>query len=207
LLESGKKPLKKNEKDGGEKEKMNVNSLKNKKSLKIAALLVSSLLIAGVSASTYYTMLMTTNVSVSGQNLVMFSPGADWGSSTMGDNNQTCTLALSGAAGSIATYPSPVVINNTDTSNGYTVNLQLDSWDGDAETELNYINVTVYNDVSAGTQQGDTIYLVPGGSGQVETTGDLTLPASGTWRVEWTIYWKATATSETVTVNLKLVVS
>jgi hypothetical protein len=186
---------------------MNFNSIKNKKSLKIAIMLLSSLLIAGVSASTYYTMLMNANVSVSSGNLVVFSPGTDWGSSSMGDGNQTCTLALSGGNGTIATYPDPVTINNTDTSSGYTINLQLDSWDGNDQSELNYINVTVYNDVAAGTQQGNTIYLVPGGSGQVETTGDLTIPASGTWRVEWIIYWKSTAVSETVTVNLKLVVS
>jgi hypothetical protein len=180
---------------------------KYKKSLKIAILLISSLLIAGVSASTYYTMFMNADVGVSSGNLVVFSPGTDWGSSTMGDGNQTCTLALSGGNGTIATYTDPVIINNTDTSNGYTINLQLITWDGNAETELNYINVTVYNDATAGTQEGNTIYLVPGGSGQVETTGDLTLPASGEWRVEWTIYWKSTATSETVTVNLKLDVS
>ena len=188
---------------------MNLNTLKNKKSLKIAILLLSSLLIAGVSASTYYTMLMTTNVSVSSGNLVVFSPGTDWGSSTMGDGNQTCTLALSGGNGTIATYPDPVTINNTDASNGYTINLQLITWDGNAQSELNYINVTVYNDNAAGTQQGDTIYLVPGGVGQVETTGDLSIPASGTWRVEWVIYWKSTAQTgtDTVAVNLKLIVS
>lgn len=178
-----------------------------KKSLKIVTLLITAAFIATASAATYYTMLMDANVSVSGGNQVVFSPGTDWGSSTMGDGNQTCTLDLSGGNGTIATYPNPVTINNTDTSNGYTINLQLDSWDGNGETELNYINVTVYNDVAAGTQQGATIYLVPGGSGQVETTGDLSIPASGTWRVEWIIYWKSTATSETVTVNLKLVVS
>jgi hypothetical protein len=186
---------------------MKLSTLKNKKSLKIAVMLLTSLLIASVSASTYFTMLMDANVTVTGANLVVFSPGSDWGSSSMGDGNQTCTLALSGGAGSIATYPDPVTINNTDTSNGYTLNLKLDSWDGNAQSQLNYINVTVYNAVSGGTQQGDTIYLVPGGSGQVETTGDLTMPASATWRVEWIIYWKSTATVETVTVNLKLDVS
>ena len=185
---------------------MNVNSIKSKKSLKIITLLITSLLIAVVSASTYYTMLMDADIDVSTGNKVVFSPGTEW-SGTMGDGNQTCSLSLSGGNGTIATYTDPVIINNTDTSNGYTINLQLITWDGNAQSELNYINVTVYNDASAGTQEGNTIYLVPGGSGQVETTGDLALPLSGEWRVEWIIYWKSTASSETVTINLKLVVS
>jgi hypothetical protein len=186
---------------------MNLNTLKNKKSLKIAVMLLSSLLIAGVSASTYYTMLMTANVSVTGGNKVVFSPGTDW-SGTMGDGNQTCTLTLSGGNGTIATFPDPVTINNTDT-NSHALNLQLDSWDGNSQSNLNYINITMYNDVSGGTQQGSTIYLVPGGSGQVTETGSATIAASGTWRVEWIIYWKSTAQTgtDTVTVNLKLIVS
>jgi len=187
---------------------MNVNSIKNKKSLKIAILLLSSLLIAGVSASTYYTMLMTGNVSVSGGNKVYFSPGTDWGSSTMDDTgNQTCTLALSGGNGTIATYPDPVTINNTDTVD-HTLNLKLASWDGADEAQLNYINITMYNAASGGTQQGSTIYLVPTGGGtSVTETDEQTILASGTWRVEWIIYWKPTALGQSVTVNLKLEVS
>jgi hypothetical protein len=184
---------------------MNLNSLKNRKSLKIVMLLLSSLLIAGVSASTYYTMLMTTNVSVSGGNKVVFSPGTDW-SGTMGDGNQTCTLNLAGGNGTIATFPDPVTVNNTD-STSHPINLQLNSWDGNTQSQLNYINVTMYNAASGGTQQGSTIYLVPGGSGQVSETGSVTIAAAGTWRVEWIIYWKSTATTQTVTVNLKLTVS
>jgi hypothetical protein len=186
---------------------MNMNSIKNKKSLKIAILLLSSLLIAGVSASTYYTMLMTGSVTVTGANKVVFSPGTDWSaSSTMGDANQTCTLALSGGNGTIATYPDPVTINNTDTAD-HTINLQLDSWNGDSQTHLNYINITMYNAVSGGTAQGSTIHLVPGSSSPTETASQ-TISAGGTWRVEWTIYWSGTATgSDSVTVNLKLIVS
>jgi hypothetical protein len=180
-------------------------NLNYKKSLKLAVLLICSLLIAGVSASTYYTMLMNANVSVTGGNKVVFSPGTDWGSSTMGDGNQTCTLALSGGNGTIATYPNPVTINNTDT-NSHTINLKLGSWDGDSQSELNYINVTMYDAVSGGTQQGYTIHLVPGSSSPTET-GSQTILASGTWRVEWIIYWKSTASAETVTVNLELEVS
>jgi len=182
--------------------------LNYKKSLKLAVLLISSLLIAGVSASTYYTMLMNANVSVTGGNKVVFSPGTDWGSSTMGDGNQTCTLALSGGNGTIATYPDPVTINNTD-SVQHTINLKLDSWDGDSQTQLNYINVTMYDDVSGGTQQGYTIYLVPSPGTSVTETGSQTILAGGEWRVEWIIYWKSTASSptDTVTVNLKLEVS
>lgn len=120
--------------------------------------------------------------------------------------NQTCTLALSGGNGTIATYPDPVTINNTDTVQ-HTLNLKLASWDGGSQTQLNYINITMYDAASGGTKQGSTIYLVPSPSTSVTETGSVTIAAAGTWRVEWVIYWTPTASGQTVAVNLKLEVS
>jgi hypothetical protein len=174
-----------------------------KKSMKLLTLLVSSVLIATVSASTYYSMFMTANVGVSGANKIYFTPGVDWGSSVMGGGNQTVTLALNGQNGTATIISDPVRIYNNDTSDHY-INLKLISWDGESQSQLNYINITLYNAVTGGTAQGNTIYLVPG-AGDVTETGTVTIGTGETWRVEWVVYWKPeAAASETVQVDLKL---
>ncbi|MGB9684834.1 MAG: hypothetical protein ACPL1Z_07905 [Candidatus Bathyarchaeales archaeon] len=174
-----------------------------KKSLKLITLLLSSVLIATVSASTYYSMFMTANVGVSGANKIFFTPGVNWGSSTMGPGNQTVTLALSAPNGTITTISDPVRIYNSD-NQGHNINLKLLSWNGESESNLNYINITLYNSVSDGSAQGNTIYLVPGAGDVTETTA-VSIGAGTTWRVEWVVYWKPDATvSNSVTVQLEL---
>jgi hypothetical protein len=179
-----------------------------KKSLKFITLLLSSLLIASVSASVYYTMFMTATVGVTG-NKVQFWEGTDFGrvGGSITDARQKVTFSgMNGLNGSLTTISDPVKINNTDTANAHNIELKLDSWSGTASTPLYYINVTIY--AANGTKLGNNIYLVPGGSGQVETTGQLTMLASEVWRVQWDIYWKGEATtSDQVTVSLKLEVS
>jgi hypothetical protein len=184
---------------------MNINY---KKSLRLLTLFIASLLIATVSASTYYSMFMSADdIGVATGNKVFFTPGADWDpASAMGSGNQTVTLAnLDGMNGTATIISDPVRIYNNDTGS-QSLNLKLDSWTGDSQNQLNYINVTVYNATSGGTAQGNTIYLVLG-SGDVTETGTLSIGSGETWRVEWVIYWKTTATTETVDVNLKLEVS
>lgn len=174
-----------------------------RKITKLVILLASSMLIAAVSASTYYSMFMSATVSVSGANKIFFTPGTDWGSSQMGDGNQTVTLSLSGQNGTATVVSDPVRIYNNDTS-AHNINLKLRSWDGESQTQLNYINITLYNAYpTGGTAQGSTIYLVPG-SGDVTETGSVQISSGATWRVQWIIYWKPTASSETVTVDLEL---
>lgn len=179
-----------------------------RKSLKLVVLLITSLLIATVSASTYYSMFMNaTNLGVDTGNKVFFNEGADWPTgSTMGAGNQTVTLdGMTGKNGTATIISDPVRIYNNDTSS-HNINLKLDSWTGDSEADLNYINVTMYNATSGGTKQGQTIYIVPG-PGDVTETGSVSIGSGETWRVEWVIYWKTTATTETVDVNLELEVS
>jgi hypothetical protein len=174
-----------------------------KKVSKLAMLLISSAIIATVSASTYYSMFMTANIGVSGANKIFFTQGTDWGSSTMGDGNQTVTLSLTGRNGTATVIGDPVRIYNSDTAQ-HNINLKLDSWNGESQTQLNYINITLYNSYpTGGTAQGTTIYLVPG-TGDITETGSVPIGSGATWRVEWIVYWKSTASSQTVDVNLKL---
>lgn len=174
-----------------------------KKILKLASLLMTSALIATVSASTYYSMFMTANVGVSGANKIFFTPGVNWGSSTMGPGNQTVTLVLSAPNGTATTISDPVRIYNSDQDNDHSINLKLRSWNGE-ESNLYYINITLYNAVSGGTAQGYTIYLTPG-SGDVTETSPVTIGKGATWRVEWVIYWKPEASgTDSVKVELEL---
>ena len=175
-----------------------------KKVLKLVILMISSVLIASVSADTFYSMFMNANIGVSGANKIYFTPGTDWTTgSTMGDGNQTVTLDLDGQNGTATIISDPVRIYNNDTS-AHNINLILLSWDGESQSQLNYINITLYNAYpTGGTAQGNTIYLVPG-TGDVTQTSSVSIPSGATWRVEWVIYWKSTATTETVSVSLKL---
>ncbi|MDH7564664.1 MAG: hypothetical protein QHH24_07310 [Candidatus Bathyarchaeota archaeon] len=181
--------------------------IEHKRILKLATILLSSLFIASVSASVYYTMFMNATVGVAA-NKVQFWAGSDFATAggSISDARQKVTFSsMDGLNGSVTTITDPVRINNTDSSNGYTIELKLDSWTGDTETDLYYVNVTMYD---GSTKKGDTIYLVPGGSGQVSTTGQQTIAAGANWRVQWDIYWKGSATaSDSVTVNLKLEVT
>jgi hypothetical protein len=178
-----------------------------KRSLKLITLLISSMLIATVSASIYYTMFMNATVGVTG-NKVQFWAGTDTvnvGGSITDARQKVTFSSMNGLNGSITTISEAVKINNTDATNPHTIELKLDSWTGDSSTSLYYINVTMYDGT---TKKGNTIYLVPGGSGQVSTTGTQSIPASAVWRVQWDIYWKGTATSsDSITVNLKLEVT
>jgi hypothetical protein len=189
---------------------MELKQIRGSKSLKLLFLLLSSLLIASVSASIYYTMYMNaTNIGVATGNKVFFRPGSDWtGTSTMGPGNQTVTLdGLKGKNGTATVIGDPVRIYNNDTSN-HSINLQLASWSGAGQTQLNYINVTMWNAYpTGGTQQGQTIYLPSNSTGSVTQTLSQTIGTGLTWRVEWVIYWKTTATTQTVNVNLQLIVS
>jgi hypothetical protein len=180
--------------------------LNYKKSFKLITLLVSSLLIATVSASVYYTMFMNATVGVAG-NKVQFWAGADFttaGGSITDARQKVTFTSMNGINGSVTTITDPVKINNTDSSNPHTIELKLDSWTGNLNANLYYINVTMYN---GATKMGNNIYLVPGGSGQVSTTGTQSLLASATWRVQWDIYWKGSASTDSISVYLKLEVT
>jgi len=175
-----------------------------KKSLKFITLLITSLLIATVSASTYYNMEMkATPISVVG-NKIQFWPGADFDNASGSINTprtEVTFTGMEGYAGAIANYSDPVKINNTDTVNSHTIELKLKSWDAIAETPLHWINITMYD--AAGNPKGDTIKLIPGGGG-VTSSGDVTIPVSEVFRVEWLFKWKDTAEPATDKVNVVL---
>jgi len=189
---------------------MELKRIIGSKSVKLMLLLLSSLFIASVSASVYYTMYMNTTVGVAG-NKVQFWPGTDFSTAggTISNARQKVTFtSMDGQIGSLATISDPVNINDSDISNPHNIELKLDSWTGASQTHLYNITITMYNALNV--TQGNSIVLVPtiGSGTQVTTTGIVSIPAGAIWRVQWGIYWNGAATiSDTVNIDLLLVVS
>jgi len=181
---------------------------KNRKIVKMLTLLISSLLIAAVSAQVYTYMFMdaTVGVKTTGMRFVAGTNFEEVGGQ-LHDNNQRVTFSkMNGTAGQLVTYPNPVGIQNNDEAS-HTIELVLHSWTGTPDTPLYNITITMYDeDVLKGER---SIVLVPGeGEGHVTTSGDATIPGGGTtWRVEWSIWWKGIAKeTDSVQVSLRLVI-
>jgi hypothetical protein len=197
LLEFGKKPLKRKSENGGEKEKMNVNSIKSKKSLKIITLLITAAFIATVSATTYNYMYQIGNISVEGLDLTWTITGAadatEAGTSITGS---TVTLAdLVGPAGGTKTYSDPVRLTAAADT---TFNLNIASVSGDTG-QMTSIIVVIY-DITDDVTPVDTLTVWSSGSTGSDITG-LSILTGATWRFQWEISW-ANGASGTVDVQL-----
>ena len=173
-----------------------------KKILKLVTLLVTSLLIATVSAATY-NMFMDATVGVTATELSFAENAPDFTTcgGTLSDSDQRVTFStMNGKPGVEAIY-NPVNIANGAVA-AHDIELVLDSWTGAAQTNLYSITVTMYN---GGTPQGNSIVLYPTGEGtSVTTSGTVNIAISGTWQVEWKVYWKGTAVPGTDTVDVAL---
>jgi hypothetical protein len=191
---------------------MELKQIRGSKSLKLLFLLLTSLLIASVSASVYYTMYMNATVGVVGDKIQFYpGPQPDWttiGGSISTPDRQTVTFAsMNGAAGAGTTYPNSVFICNNDTSSSHNIELTVGSWSGSAGApNLNNITITMLDATNAA--KGASIVLIPGGNGSPGATGNQTIGIGAVWHVEWNIYWKSSATAgvDSVTVDLKLMV-
>jgi hypothetical protein len=180
--------------------------LNYKRSLKFVTLLITALLIGTASAYTY-NMFMNATVGVTATELSFTANNPDY--TTCGgaitDNNQKVTFStMNGKAGVEAIYD-PVKITN-GASAAHDIELMLDTWTGDDQTNLYYITITMYN---GATQKGNSIVLYPTTEGtSVTTSGTVNIGISEEWQVEWKVYWKGTATvgTDSVQVNLLLVV-
>jgi hypothetical protein len=98
---------------------MNINY---KKSLKLITLLITSLLIATVSATVYYSLTMQSTVTVS-STYVKFINATDTPAGSTVDYS-FCTLSLSTLPNSTIIYERAVGVNNTDETNGHYIRLR-----------------------------------------------------------------------------------
>jgi hypothetical protein len=178
-----------------------------KKTLKLITLLITSILIATVSAQLYDKMYMKAiPIGVEGV-AVKFTSGNETtaaGGSINTPGTEVTFDNMKGKPGVEKVYGQAVNITNTNSTYDFKIELELDSWTGAGHANLTCINVTIYDD--AGSKQGTTINLVPAESGAT-TTSELTIPASKVWSVEWVILWEDTAVdTDTVDVTLALIV-
>ena len=184
---------------------MNVKKIRSRKALKLLGLLISSLFIATASAAYYTQMFMYATVTVEGQYVKFVSAGntSDLGGTLLSGGSEVTFDNMIGYNGSLASWSEAVNITNIHASQGYNVTLAYHDWNGYTETELRYINITMYD---GDAKKGEMLTLVPGGN-NVTTSGKQVLSASGMWRVQWDIfYWPNATITDTVDVTLKLIV-
>ena len=171
-----------------------------RKILKFTKLLITSLLIATVSAQIYDYMYLNANVGVQGMALAWII-GDDGSSAGTQINGVTATLtSLKGPPNGTRIYADPVRLKNTG-ANNVTFDLLIDTVSGNTEC-LNFIIVRIYNTNSSAWVQNVTIW---GNGGKGSNVAGLSISSGHVWRFQWEITWNATATtSHRVTVNLKI---
>ena len=174
--------------------------INHKKSLKLITLLISSLLIAMVSATAYTTMYMKGTPITIQASEVKFTTGDDT-SSAGGQINPTGTEvtfdSMAVAPNATKTYTEAVNVTNSG-SGEHNVTLVTDSVTGNL-TGFKYINITIYNE--AGVKQGDSIRISPTLS-NVTSTSKLTIGTSKEWSIEWVIVSIDSGAQESETVNV-----
>ena len=186
------------------------NNKSMKKALKMALLLVTSLLIGYVSAASYTELFMSGNISII-QSKVYFVSGSDTNtisSTGIQGNGTTVTFdQIQIMPGEVLIYEEAVNITNKAGASK-TITLSLDSISGAFTTDnFEYINVSVI--ATNGSTMGNVIHIVPPGStdSNTTTTGPITMPNNAEWAIKWVIKAANTATvndSIDVTIEVKV---
>ena len=172
-----------------------------KKTLKLATLLMTSVLIATVSAATYDSLFLSADVGVEGLTLVWDDTGIDSGLSA-NIQGAYCTLTgLKAPQGGNRTYTKAIGLNNTGGS-ATTFDIEVVDVTGSGTTHLNYIFVEIYDESDA--LQGNLTVWENGAKGTTPVP-NLSIGAGAAWRLQWEIAWKTSAsTDDSVTVSLKI---
>ncbi|MEM1581592.1 MAG: hypothetical protein QXK89_03655 [Candidatus Bathyarchaeia archaeon] len=170
-------------------------------SLGLFALLLGALIIMGVGAAVYNILIMQfSQVGVEAAK-VQFVTGADStsaGASIGDDGTYVSFTSVSGWPNATRIYEDIVGIKNIDTEER-AIELKFDSWSGDT-SDVEYICVKVFD---GSNQKGNTVIVGVSGS----STGEISIPANETWRVQLEVKWKAGASSsDKVSFTLQLIV-
>jgi hypothetical protein len=172
--------------------------------LRTFLLFLTSALIVTATASVYNILYMQASPITAEAAKVKFVTAADStvAGASIGTNGTYVNFnSMAGWPNATRVYEAAVGIQNLDTESR-TIELKFDSWSGNEEN-IDSITVVV-RDSAGGTQKGSTISVGTSGS----STGQIIIPASTTWVVEWNIKWKAEALStDSVTVMLHLLVA
>jgi hypothetical protein len=177
--------------------------LNYKRSLKLITLLISSLLIATVSATVYYSLTMTSTVSV-GTNDVYFLLGADNSTAgvTLGADNTTATLtSLKAYPNVTTTYNDPMRVRNNATSGSTNIRFRPVSLTGGA-TQFLFVNFTLVNSADNSTKaslnytSNGSVWTMP------STTNWVSITAGAEWYVTIETKAKTGATTESVAIDI-----
>lgn len=164
---------------------MKLNTLKNKKSLKIITLLASALLIATASAQVYKYMFISGGVNITTNTGIVWVLGeeASAGSSIAGS---TATMSLDVANGTIANFTHVLYLQNKDaTAHSITIDIT------DAATASLYDSFNVTITVNA------TGTLVDKLNALTTDTYSGNIDGSAIWQISFEIQTKADVTTQT----------
>ena len=183
---------------------MNVNTLKNKKSLKIITLLISALLIATVSAEVYNYLNFSADVGVEGLTLNWDDTTIDTGLSA-NIQGVLCTLTgLKGPAGGTRTYTTAINLTSTAATTFDIEVVSVTTSGGSGIAVLDSMEVRIYDDTPTSALKG-TLDVFSGGSAGNTPVTSLSMTGADSWRLEWDITWSSSATvSDSVLVTLKV---
>lgn len=171
-----------------------------RKSTKLVIVIISSLLIASVSATVYNYMYQDATIGVEAMALEWLSGADATDAGTQIDGVTASLTNMKGPPNGTREYTDPLQVNNTGASST-TFDVLIDSISGDTGT-MDSVYVRLYN-VTNSASMGTLTVWSSGAQGSDLTS--LTITAYTAWRFQWDIKWKANATvSETMTVNLRL---
>ena len=173
-----------------------------KRTLKFVTLLVTSLLIATVSAQVYTQMFLQATVGVTGASL-QWTDGSNT-DVTADIAGSTCTITgLQGSPGLTAVYNDTVRITNVGSST-VTFNITTTQCEG-STANLTSIYIKIYNNTDESLLYTLTVWASGSMGDPIE---NVQIEAAETWKLSWEITWSNDAvTSDSVNVAVRLDVS
>ena len=162
---------------------MDIKQIRAKKSLKFITLLLTALMIAGVSAATYNYMYINGSVTI-GNAKILWLAGADAPSSTS-IAGTTVTLPFQIGNGTQQNFTSCLFLKNRDTS-GHTLNISITT--PISTSGFNAAKIFIYGNSTGSWTIVDTLNMTI-----LDTTIGQTLNAGNFYRLSFEIYAKTSA--------------
>ena len=177
----------------------------SKKPVKFVTLLLTAMLIASASAAVYYSLSMTSTISVATAS-VYFVEGADQASAgvNLSADNKTAQLTTLKAYPNVTTtYADPIRVRNNHTSSSFNVRLVHLSLSG-AATNFVFVNFTMTwtngTEIQAFDYTSDQASWTPPSS----PSAWHSIPNSTEWIIKVETKAVAGATSDTVTIEMTI---
>jgi len=181
---------------------MEIKKLLFRKEFKLATLLLTTLLIASASAAVYYSLSMSSTISVATTS-VYFVEGADAtsaGVSLSGDNKSAWLTQLKAYPNVTTTYSDPVKIRNNHTSTAFNIRLRHVSLSG-AAANFVFVNFTLVDgttNLALDYTSDQSSWTLPSPS----TTAWISIPAGTQWSIQVETKAIAGAAADSVSIEI-----